>query len=317
MKTSARSRPRAAALLLAATLLVGMIALPASAEGHHKPAKTRLAGVTKLSGHDLAFTRVYLPRPVRLSNLAFENAAIDISSEGSFAGVVLKQEADEGGAEIITSQIATCLEPPCSSRNIDWTIVAGVEDRGRFVTLPAGNYQIYLYSDGAEVDVILRFKELAGNVTLRPAQTVGFFPYEELEPYLHEDTPEHIYSASVEHSFDRMGITMAGMVFEVEKGSQGEMDSCVERKIAPADAPRPRPELCLLGPGMISSWEDESASDYAVAINYALVNAGDYTHSLNYRAPEAAKAMRGFAFGLHYATGERVGSQTGGLIASG
>lgn len=41
------------------------------------------------------------------------------------------------------------------------------------------------------------------------------------------------------------------------------------------------------------------------------------THSLNYRAPETAKAMRGFAFGLHYMSGERTAGQAGSLIASG
>lgn len=317
MHEAARTHARFGGLALAVFLLVGAVAVPARADGHRKPAKTQLAGITRLSGHDLAFARVYLPRAVKVPSVAFENGAIDISSDGAFAGIVLKQEIDKGGAEIITSQIATCVEPPCATRNIDWTIVAGVKERGRFVTLPVGNYQIYLYSDGAEVDVTLRFKELEGSVTLQPGQTKDFFPYQDLEPYIEEDNPQPMYSASVEHNFNRMGITMTGMVFEVENGSEGEMDSCVERRMTPVDVPRPRPELCLLGSGGISSWKDESASDFVVVVHYALVSEGDYTHSLNYRAPEAAETLRGFAFGLDYASGERVGGQSGGLIASG
>lgn len=303
-----------------ALIVLALVAPAASASRviGPRPAPTPLAGVTEVvGGKGFGFISVVLRKPAEISAFPFANPSIKVRSAASFAGIALKQQKKEDGVEVIATRVATCVDLPCDERPLEWAHVSdgSMRDAGRSVTLPAGAYQLYVFSDGGPVRATLRLDGLDGTTTVKPdwaaSGSIG-----DLDPYLDHSGPRDFYSAVAAHSFAQMGISLTGMIIETGDVSAGEVDSCLDERRAPMDVPTPHPMLCT-GSGGWATWEGGDGDRFAIVLHYSMMGSGDYSHSINYRSEHQAKAVRGFQFSLDYWSGTRTNFSSGGVMGGG
>jgi hypothetical protein len=171
----ARRGARALALsaiiaLVAAWMMAPAVAAPATSA----PA---LGKVTVIRGSRSAVSRVRLPHDTTYVAKTGENASFDILGGGRFAGVLLV--AVDGGLErdgvsLFVGRYGFCPTVGCTpDETSQFLISRGTSPAGAGSrTLPAGDYTLYLFTDGAPARVTMKLGGLRGTAALSPRKTV-------------------------------------------------------------------------------------------------------------------------------------------------
>lgn len=157
----------AAAMTAAATLAPRADAAPPS-----------LAGRTVLTGSSTAGIRVHLPRPVSVS---LTTSIARVTGDGravGFALVPAARLADPRRLVYGHVRFGFCNVAGCRAAETSGGVFAfnAPEDTDR-VTLPRGDYQLYLVADGRPVTVELTLPGLTGRTTIRPNVRNRFGPH--------------------------------------------------------------------------------------------------------------------------------------------
>lgn len=153
---------RIRAALAAATLLL-TVPVPAV----FASARPSLAGVTTISGTRSASVAVRLTKPATLRDPLLEDAArndVGVTTAGRFGGFVLVQE----GVPALSQIVVVGGRLPEPSGKLHFVYPANGLGAGTW-RLPAGNYRLYLVTDGKPTTVRLRLPGLSGTTSLRPA----------------------------------------------------------------------------------------------------------------------------------------------------
>lgn len=287
-------------------LLLVACALPAAAfpaeEGRLiRPYRDRFAGATKIeSMGGFTSAQVRLPREAGISNDPFFNRHIKIDSKAGIAGISIRHATRS--VELITIQMATCVEVPCRERPLSFT-TTGSFDGDRELRLPAGDYIVTTFTDGPSMTATLKLEGLEGAETI-PTYMPAEGKAGDIEPYINDNTVRPLYSAQSEQDLTGAGMVLIGLLVETPKAAQeGEIDACLSNRNGVADVPVPHSFVCLGGSTMVTFSSDEGR--YAFMMHYELINEGEYTHSINYRGVTESTGARAFELVLDYQSGER------------
>lgn len=187
-----RSRPTIIAVaILVAIFLVPQGAHVARADGcgsSETPAPVELCGITTVSGTESASMDVRLPSTVTLDlahsfwGIYADDPApkdVTISGGGDFYGFALFEDVPErDGAGLIVglmhNELASTAFPDNYYTWWDFSAPPGGPTVPRTVTLPAGDYDLYLLAGDTPVTVTLRLDELGGAGELEPTRPVTF-----------------------------------------------------------------------------------------------------------------------------------------------
>lgn len=152
---------RSTALTIFVAAQAALVAIPA-----HGGAVPALAGTTVISGTRSGSVAVRLPRAVSFD--VYKDVAV--AARGRLTGFALKKDGawDAPSAHAIKSGF--CGTPGCAPV---WPrshvgMVVSPDSTGYSGTLPAGNYRLFLLTDGAPVRVTLRLAGLRGRSSLTP-----------------------------------------------------------------------------------------------------------------------------------------------------
>lgn len=321
-RVSLRVAQKTSAIALVAVMLCALVGTASAEEGKLLgPYVPKLAGVTKVSTFHSSSIKVRIPRMATISTEAFFNKSIEIRSSAGFAGIALKQDAKEDGAEIIAMQVATCADLPCNHPPLEFATTGSAHDqKAETMELPAGDYHLFVFVDDSSatnhVAATINLDGLKGRTSLLLGDPMKG-SVSDLDPYVDDKTVRPLYSAVTSHPLSGMGISLIGLIIETPKeASEGEVDACLTENTLPLDVPRPHALTCLDGAGSWMTWGMDKGR-FALMMDYSMLNAGKFTHSINYRGTTQAKAVRGFEFSLDYEDGVRSTTYSGGVFAMG
>lgn len=136
-------------------------------------------GTTVIRGSSPGRVRVELPQEAVIAPLfTGSDPDVSIQGEGAFVGIVLRQESTTPGepaaglfAGLLPKKPAAYSEGAASPYVFE--NLSAPSELGP-VTLPAGNYWLYLLADGHQVEVKLRFRSLEGSTSLAVTEEVSF-----------------------------------------------------------------------------------------------------------------------------------------------
>ena len=185
--------------LLSAILGVALLAAVGATGGpaHGASARPAVAGVTVLEGSQTAVTHVRVSQDTTLIDPRF-NPGDGFSVTGSSALVGFALVSDQPQPEIVL--VGGRLPWAVSADSSPTTVLMplrGLDFSDRY-SLPAGDYRLYLLTDGQPARVTLQFEGLTGETLLEPGQPV---PYDIRTPGPRDSTPsESTYYASGDHA---------------------------------------------------------------------------------------------------------------------
>lgn len=150
--------------------------------------RAELCGLTFVTGTSAARMPVHLPAPVTVDlarsfwGIYADDPApkhVEIEGEGDYVGFALFQvmpERDGAGLVVglMRDEFAFTTFPENNYTWWDFGGPPGGPTVPRTVSLPAGDYDLYLLAEGSRVDVTLRLDGLAGTTSLEPAIPVDF-----------------------------------------------------------------------------------------------------------------------------------------------
>ncbi|HVF04156.1 MAG TPA: hypothetical protein VNA20_04895 [Frankiaceae bacterium] len=152
---------------LCAALALGATMLAPSAQAA-RPSAVPLAGTTIVTARRTASMAVRLPRPVD-----FHVHDLSVSSpRGRVTAVALKRVGSWNAPYVTATHVGFCGEPGCATEfptfSFDHVWAPGSPD-GLSGRLPAGDYRLYVVTDGAPVTFTFRLRGLSGTKRLTPA----------------------------------------------------------------------------------------------------------------------------------------------------
>ena len=169
--------PAAAPERQAAVAAPAAAALPAAAVQAAEPGRAVLAATTVLTGTASAVVPVRLTKPAtfRQPQADPKSNAVAVEGKGRFVGFALvEQSADPDRTVIISGRVPSRLR---AGKTTDLTSSALSSRHGGVDpvwTLPKGDYNLYLLTDGSPAKVTLRLGGLAGSSTLKPTRKAAF-----------------------------------------------------------------------------------------------------------------------------------------------
>lgn len=147
---------------------VAAVVVASSVHAAAAPARATLAGTTVVTGGRTAAMAVRLPRPVALD--VYADVAVR-SPRGRMTALVLKKEGAWNTPMAQAVHYGFCASPACETAfptdSLNHVWAPGSTD-GLKGTLPAGDYRLYLVTDGAPATFTLRLRGLAGSTRLTP-----------------------------------------------------------------------------------------------------------------------------------------------------
>lgn len=163
-------RLRSLVTLLSAAALVSSPAVSARPEGpaHERP--VTLGHVNAISAARPGWIDVVVPAAAKLDfPLLRRNRDLSVEGAGRFAGIILtKGPRPFEGPTLVGAVIRTCGRPACASgRPVMLTNPMNMNPGSR-IRLPAGDYRLYVVTDGAPVDVRLTLHGLSGSRSISP-----------------------------------------------------------------------------------------------------------------------------------------------------
>lgn len=199
LSTPGSVRPKRAAICLALSLFAGVVAVatpgPRAEAG---PASVALGGVNVLFGNKTSMTPVTLDREVVVSLYGLSKL-VSLEGRGRSLGFALIGPPVSSGPRPFLSRVRLgfCGSPGCSSGKDEvasFTTFDGDYDlaEGK-VTLPKGDYHLYLIADGAPARVVFNLPGLEGRARFRPLGKARF-GVTEPEVGVHETATNTIYS---------------------------------------------------------------------------------------------------------------------------
>lgn len=159
--------PRLLVLALLAVLATLVPAIPAAGA----PLRPELAGTTVLTGSQTSVVPVRLSRPATLTAPDFGGGAgVVASGGGRLAGFALVSDEDRPERILVGGRLPWNVSASLPSVTVVIPL-AGYPFFGPY-EIPAGDYRLYLLTDGEPARVELRFGGLDGETTLQPVQAV-------------------------------------------------------------------------------------------------------------------------------------------------
>ena len=239
------SEVRCVRALLAVAFLAAL--LPGPPATAQTPA---LRGDLTLSGTSTSVMRVHAASRFTVSTVteftydAPPNPDVQVSGLGRAVGVVLTQNtaarhnrrSDNDGATLFALRYGMCEGAGCAPvRGGVGAILGfgpGVSTGEGTVTLPKGDYNLYLLTDGGHATVRLRLHGLGGSGTLRPTQRAS--------SYLAEATPTdptgRRYLSDERHRFTGLGLIAVATIARSDLASNPRTSYCITRTSAEANA---------------------------------------------------------------------------------
>ncbi len=156
--------------MVAGVIAAGGVLSTAAANASPNGAQGALAGTTVIAGDRSASMPIRVTRSVHV-----DVSQIDVTGGGRIIGFLLHRDGSWAGPGIEDIQFGQCAAPGCRHVWKHFTEQAVIhapdaDFSNSTGTLPVGRYHLYLVADGAPVRIVLRFRELAGSVTLTPTQ---------------------------------------------------------------------------------------------------------------------------------------------------
>jgi len=304
-------------ILLAVLLLWGSLMQPGMSSPVGTPSR-ELAGTTVLAGSTSGMSRVHLSQPVEISSFPFRNDFDKISSQGRIAGFVLKQDLAKGGVEVLGLSLALCDKPPCKERRLSFTQVWDPSERGfpEKVTLPAGDYFLYLIADGP-THVELSFPGLSGRGAMEP-ESAGDVDITTPETTFEPVSGRNIYAAEAKQILD--GIGWAVLAYEVvtEAAIYSETETCLQSK------KRDGLSSIVTVPLLLSSCRGSGSGSYyfdpggvggrQVVVSLSTVDEGRYFHSIASKTVGEVKELHALALDISVPRGKRTGGYSAGVF---
>ena len=141
--------------------------LAAAAHAAPAPASITLAGTTVVTGSRTAQVAVRLPRAVD-----FHVQDLDVSSpRGRITAVVLKKVGPWQAPLVAAKHVGFCAQRGCETAFPKFAfefVHAPGSTNGLSGRLPAGEYRLYLVTDGAPATFTFRFRGLRGSTRITP-----------------------------------------------------------------------------------------------------------------------------------------------------
>ena len=270
-------------------------------------ARTELAGETVVVGSRTAMEVVNVDRPATFRTTLSRNPSLEIESDGMFAGLVLKEATRKDGIEIIALRIPMCTRRVCREHAIT-TVYAFDPATGRVfpkdLTLPRGEYYLYLVSDGSPMTARLHLGGLDGKTIVHPDGKAAA-SYGALEPTVSTGDNGHVFSAGVGHDLGAQGISLVGVRMALDQHKITDVDTCLSER-RPVDVPLKAGSLCLDGSGWAVTIESEELDRMrAMVVNYEMAPGADYYHALGFRTVSMPQQTDAFHFRLAYPAGTR------------
>ncbi|HEX2195941.1 MAG TPA: hypothetical protein VHJ76_03355, partial [Actinomycetota bacterium] len=229
------------------------VILVASLLGPPAPARevaerVTLTRVVTITGDSPGRLPVRLPRDAvvdvsyRPSRPAGPNRDIDIRGSGRFAGFAMVEDPYPGGPRsgrfLLAGRFHECAES-CGSRG--WNVLAGTEDG----TLEAGDYVLYLISDGSPGTITVRFRSglPSGETRLEPAEGSERVDVKELTTRLFNASKVPTVWTGSHFQGGQVGLSLSFLVVR----AQTEIDE-VSFGACTYDHPGPPPEEVAYGP---------------------------------------------------------------------
>ncbi|MDQ3914649.1 MAG: hypothetical protein M3323_04850 [Actinomycetota bacterium] len=155
-------------------LVTGAVVAPAAARSPLE--RVTLGEVNVVSGDHIAGMEVHVPRDATIEADPFSNDDVSYSGDGRVVGVVLVEEGPRAGRafQLVSVRWAFCGAPGCRPERHDVTELTTTSSwRGKRWRIPAGDYRLYLVTDGAPATVTLRLAGLEGRTALHPNARVA------------------------------------------------------------------------------------------------------------------------------------------------
>jgi len=229
----------------------GICTLPESERPDELVEPVEACGVTTIAGSQSTSVDVHLPRDVTVATPFGSSPDLDVEGTGRFVGFVLTgTEPGTAGLTLVGGRFPAHASPVEFIMPVPPYPATGggsfevLKLYGDEVTLPAGDYRLYLLTDGGEVEVTLRLDELDGWVDLapeRPADYRLFFPESRL--LAGAGATSNVYSAGRSGSLATTGLVFQALWLDTDAHAAGQYVFCH------AAAGDPDVDPIELGPG--------------------------------------------------------------------
>jgi hypothetical protein len=155
--------------ILGLALLATVAAAPPTSAAE---SRVDLAGITVLEGSQTAVIPVRLDREAELLNPAyFPGQGVIASGDSPLVGFALVSDQPDPDQVLVGGLLPWKVSQPRAQTVV--IPLTGVDFGDRF-RIPAGDYRLYLITDGAPARVTLEFGGLPGETVLRPQQPVPY-----------------------------------------------------------------------------------------------------------------------------------------------
>jgi hypothetical protein len=293
---------RAAAVIVG--ILVGSIPIPGNG------ALSRggvLAGSNEVTAARSMWMPVTLPRAVRVSTYPFDNPLVEVTSRGSLAGIVLRQDVRQG-IEVVHMEGDLCGSA-CPGQALDgltvWDPKAKV--RRSSITLPRGRYQLYAIATDGPMTARIRLPGLRGSADLAPDRQADFTSRatgtDPSDPY--------VLAEQVDLSLGHRGLSMFAAEVDAERVAANSFGSCIET--SDGELPAATDPAACEGTAAGGAVVRHSTEGGRMAImSMGQLGPGSYEHQLNFRTASVVRSFEARHFLLEYETEDRSG---GGLYS--
>lgn len=162
--------------MITAVVALATVGLDAPAATPRLPAApSLLAGSTVLQASSTASTRVRIPRTATLTVRADQRGTIQLGRGRAYGFVLSRSNATTAGQVLAVARLNRCHVRACAAPNPEHTfeINHGVgfpvttEGLVRTYTIPAGDYDLTVFTDGAPTTIRLTLGNLTGSTAIR------------------------------------------------------------------------------------------------------------------------------------------------------
>jgi hypothetical protein len=165
----AGTRPRLRALLGAAVVLAGLVAVP-SATAAPSASLPVLGAKNEISGSRMSSQVVRLDRSIALDPRAFARS-MKIVGGGRVRGIILTPQDSDERIFVATMSVSFCDKPGCLDQEPVLTAPSRTfQDKQGRSLLSAGKYRLYLLADTKPVRVTFALPGQRGTLRLKPSQ---------------------------------------------------------------------------------------------------------------------------------------------------
>lgn len=207
------SRRRLAPLALAMVMAIVIAATQASLAGASPGAacdgsplpgpRVELCGTTVLSGSEGGVTPVHLSEEVTIQNRGFgPDKGVDIAGDGAFIGFAIASDDVERDVGLVAGIVP---REPFSQTDFLFFLTWGGIGTPDEVTLPVGDYRLYLLADGSPITVVLDLDPMVGQVQIS-SDSPNHYDARALDPRIDAGPTHALYVAGENGTVGTLGV---------------------------------------------------------------------------------------------------------------